>query len=352
MAAVHMARIPLPRVVGVALGILVVLAGTVAAAGSAHAALTKPAYDAGDRWVYVLQGSIGNLPGFNATANGTLQLGLNGIVQVDIVGVSPSGIRAETHASGFLNGTFGIGNNTTVAASGSFSSDTSELWEEQSYLPVASNSSTGYVVDVTFLIKVQMLLNLWLNATTTYSSLPPFELDVGQTASAPFMSQVEAATSFSAFGFGEHRTNRTTMDGTWTRHVLGRENVTVEAGTFDAYRLNESLGGFPGLAALAVTGANETAWYSNDVGNYVRRVVYANSTPLAEMRLKSYAYPVAPPGLSAVEIALLIAVPIAVVAVLVFLLLRRRKARHEAPKGSSGAGPVGELPPKHEGGKP
>lgn len=346
-------RIPFARIGVVLLGILVVLAGTLAVAGRGRAALSKPIYDAGDRWVYVLQGSVGGFPGLNASQSGTFQLGLNGIVEVDVVGVRASDVQAETHASGFLNGTFAIPGNTTVTASGSFSSDTTELWEGQDFLPVATNSSTGYVIDVTVVVRARVLVDLWVNATTTYVSLPSFDLDVGETGSASFTSQLDAATSFSSFGFGQRMENQTTISGTWTRHVLGVENVAVEAGTFSAYRLNESLGGFPGLAAsMPSSGANETAWFSNDVGNYVRRVAYVNGTPVAEMRLKSYTYPVAPPGLSLVDIVLLAGVPIAAIAAIVFLILRRRRARRPPTKASSGAGPVGELPPKKPGGSP
>ncbi len=335
---------------------LLSLATVVGAAVPARAALEKPTYDAGDRWVYILQGSLGELPGFNASQSNRFQLGLSGIVEVDVTGITPSGVQAETHASGFLNGTFAIpGNltgNTTLSATGSFSSETSELWEGQDYLPVASNSSTAYAIDVTVVITAHVLVNLWVNTTTAYASLPPFDLGVGGSASAPFTSQLDVATSFSAFGFGNRTENRTTVNGAWTRQVVGVGNVTVEAGTFSAYRLNESLGGFPGLAAIPAAGTNETAWFSNAVGNYVRRVAYVNGTPVAEMRLKSYTYPVAPPGLTIAETALIAVVPIVVVATVLLLMLRRRKARQEASKGSGGAGPVGELPPKNPGGEP
>jgi hypothetical protein len=337
------------------LGVLVALAGALAAAGAARASLEKPAYDAGNRWVYILQGSLGGLPGFNASVGG-FQLDLSGIAEVDIVGTTPLGVEAKTHASGFLNGTFAIPSNltgnATVTATGSFSSETSELWEGQDYLPVASNSSTAYAVDVTVVITARATVNLWVNATTAYASLPSFDLDVGDSASAAFTSQIEASSSFSSFGFGGHEANTTTVGGAWTRQVLGTENVTVEAGTFSAYRLNESLSAFPGLAAVPAGGANETAWFSNDVGNYVRRVAYVNGTPAAEMRLKSYTYPVAPGGPSLAEIILIGVALLGAVAATVLLVLRRGKARRESGKGSSGAGPVGELPPKGPEAKP
>ena len=349
----RLSPISLTRTGVLLLGILVVLAGTLAATRPARAALSKPAYETGDRWVYVLQGSLNGLPGLNASQLGIFQLGLTGIVQVDVVGAGPSGVQVETHASGFINGTFAINRSALIPASGTFSSNTSEVWEGQDYLPVSTKSSTAYVFDVKIVIPIPVRVDLWVNATTSYATLPSFDLGPGESASAPFTSQLEAATSFSAFGFGGHAGNRTTVNGTWARQVLGLENVTVEAGTFSAYRLNESLGGFPGIgAALPSIGANETAWFSNDAGNYVRRAAYLNGSPVAEMRLKSYAYPIAPPGLGAVEIALLVAGSIAAAAAILFVILRRRKARPVQAKGSSGAGPVGELPPKRPGGNP
>ena len=339
----------------VLLGLLCASAGILAASGPGHAALQKPLYTAGDRWVYVLQGSLGGLPGMNASQGGTFQLGLTGIVEVDVVGPASAlagGVRVETHASGFLNGTFAILGDTTIDVSGTFSAEGSEVWEGEEYMPVASNSSTGYVIDVTLLVTTRVTANLWVNATTTYGSLPPFNLSVGDSVSAPFTSEVTAATSFSFFGFGQHMENRTSVAGSWTRQVLRQENVTVEAGTFSTYRMNESLGGFPGLAAVApASGANETAWFSNDAGYYVKRVAYVNGSPVAEMRLKSYTYPASPSGLSLLDVVLITAVPIAVFALLLTLALRRRKARRSAAKGSSGAGPVGELPPREPGGK-
>ena len=332
------------------LGFLILAAATLATAPG-RAALAKPTYNAGDHWVYVLQSSLSGLPGLNASQGGAFKLSLTGIAQVDITGTDASGVHAETRASGFLNGTFGIFGNTSVTATGSFASDTKEVWEGQDYLPVTSNASTTYTVDVSAVISARVLLYLWANATTGYGSLPAFDLGVGDSASTSFTTQLEVATTFSAFGFGDHAENQTLGSGTWTRHVLGQENVTVEAGTFPSYRLNESLGGFPGLAAFS-GGANETAWYSNDVGNYVRRVAYANGTPVGEMRLKSYTYPVAPPGLPLTDIVLLSLAPIAAVILVVFFLLRRRKAQRDSGKGSSGAGPVGELPPKPPGAPP
>ena len=47
----------------------------------ADGALRKPTYAAGDKWVYVLSGSLPGFPGFN-TSQGTFHLGLVGFVYV------------------------------------------------------------------------------------------------------------------------------------------------------------------------------------------------------------------------------------------------------------------------------
>lgn len=357
MAAPRSIRIRPARAGAVVFALLIALAVLLASGQPARAALVKPAYGAGDRWVYVLQGSLAGLPGVNESQGGLFALDLTGIAEVDVTGPASSpagGVRVETHSSGFLNGTFQMPGSPTIHVSGTFSSDASEVWEGGSYLPVASNSSTGYEIDVTlFAISTKVSAKLWLNATTAYPTIPPFNLSVGDSASAPFTSAIQLASSFSSAFFSQHNETTGVAAGSWMRHVLDVENATVEAGTFSSYRLNESLGGFPGFAAVASVGsANETAWFSNDVGYYVRRVAYVNGTPAAEMRLKTYTYP-APTGISLLDTILLAAIPIAIVAVLLALVLLRRRRRTEGPaKTSSGAGPVGELPPKNPGGEP
>lgn len=350
------------------LAMLVAAAGVLAAAGGARAALERPTYTAGDRWLYVLQGSLNGFPGLNES-QGNVSLGLSGLVEVDILGPARAtvggaevpGVRAETHASGFLNGTFqirfngtsGLPGNGTVHASGTFSSDSVEVWEGQDYLPTLTNSSSSYVISATLGITISMTANVWVNATTAWTSTPKFNLSAGERASAPFTTDANVTTAFTFFTFSNRTQNRTSLSGTWDRQVLDSENVTVEAGTFPTYRMNESLGSVPGLGlALPSGNANETAWFSNDAGYYVKRDAYLNGTPIAEMRLKSYTYPAAPAGLSLLDLTLLAAIPIAAVALVAFVILRRRRRRADVPVTTGTAGPVGTLPPKPPEGRP
>src|SRR5437899_751921 len=118
------------------------------------------------------------------------------------------------------------------------------------------------------------------------------------------------------------RSRRQSRDG------LSRENAPVEAGPFSADKLNQTLGSFPGIPSGLSGGGNETAYFSNDVGFYVKRVAYENGTPGAEMRLRSYSYGAGPPtGISTTQILLFIVLPIAVVVLVAVLLWRPRKDR-------------------------
>src|SRR5438093_13166914 len=132
--------------------------------------------------------------------------------------------------------------------------------------------------------------------------------------------------------------NETNVSTMWRREVLARDNVTVERGTFAAYKLNQTLTNFPGIPMGLSGGGNETAYFSNDVGFYVKRTAYENGTPSAEMRLRSYSYGAGPAaGISATQVLLFIVLPIAVIALVVVLLWRRRKARiqgHASPPAS------------------
>src|SRR5256712_6140984 len=314
--------------------ILVVFA-IVSSLPPADGALRKPTYAAGDKWVYVLSGSLPGSPGFTAS-QGSFHLALVGFVCVNVIGcatvqannASVSAVRVDSRATGFLNGTFSVPGAGSGQTSGSFTTTSTEFWEGQGYLPIESLGTTSYHADVTFGITTPLVFDLRVNATTSYSSIPPFELDVGQNASAAFAAHVELNSTFTAFFRTMTSHNETDLSSTWHRDVLSRENVTVEAGTFSSYKLNQTLGSFPGIPSGLSGGGNETAYFSNDVGFYVKRVAYENGTPAAEMRLRSYSYGAGPPtGISATQILLFIVLPIAVVALVAILLWRRRKAR-------------------------
>lgn len=317
--------------------LFVMLTVALSVSGITGASLKKPTYAAGDQWVYVLEGSLNTFPGFKASL-GPFQFGLVGFVYVNVIGpatvlvgnTSIPSIRVDSRATGFLNGTFPVpGGGGTAQVQGSFSTSSTEFWENQAYLPIESQGTSSYHADVTYgFITTSLVADLRLNATTSVATIPPFELDVGQNATAGFTTHAELNSTFSVFGRTMSSQNETNLSSIWRRDVLSRENVTVEAGTFSAYKLNQTLASFPGIPTGLSGGGNETAYFSNDVGFYVKRVAYENGTPAAEMRLRSYSFGAGPPsGFSTTQILLIVAVPVAIVLLLALLLWRRRKAR-------------------------
>jgi hypothetical protein len=310
--------------------------------GSADAALSKPTYIAGDRWVYVLTSTLDSFPGLNASQAGTIHFDLVGQAEVDILGSSSvvSGgvtiptVAARTTTSGFLNGTFQLPGVGRAHVTGTFKSSASEDWEDRAYLVIRSNTTTTYTADVTFVITTQLVASLRANATTSVASIPPFDLDVGQSASASLQTHLVVNSTVTAAGRTQSSENRTDVSSLWRREVLSRESVSVEAGIFAAYKMNQTVGGFAGFVGLS-GGTNETAYFSNDTGNYVKRDAYANGTRVAEMRLTSYSFGARASSFGLID-WLLIVVAVAAGSLLVFAYWRRRKKRLPgAPSGGS-----------------
>jgi hypothetical protein len=329
-----------------ATGLLVVFLVVVAfqcIGGISEAALSKPSYTAGDRWVYVLDGSLDSFPGVNASQMGTVRFDLIGRVEVDVLGASTivsggstvSTVQVETSVVGFLNGTFEVPGFGKAEATGTFSSHASEFWEDGSYLPIQSNTTTSYVADITLGITVPLDATFRVKANTSATAIPPFDLDVGQNATAALQTHLVANSTVTFAGRTQETENRTDVPSLWRREVLSREPLTVEAGTFTVYRLNQTLGSFPGLGGSFSAGSNETAYFSNETGYYVKRDAYANGTRVAELRLKSYSYGARTSSFDLINWVLLVAAG-AIGFVLVLLYLKRRKGRiPEPPSGGS-----------------
>lgn len=324
------------------LALLVAFAAALAHVPPAGAALQRPAYEAGDRWVYELQGSLDGFPGINASDAGRFSARLVGQVEVTILGPDQAdvkgqrvpAVRVETRGSGFLNGTFAPPPDAfpgSVSVTGSFSTRGEELWEAQAFLPIASNTATTYVATASYLISVGFTARVESNASIAYASIPPFELDVGESTSAAYTMDLAVNTTVQVLGETVASENRTTVSAVWQRQVLAQADVAVGAGTFPAIVLNQSLLGVPGLTGLVPgPGANETASFSNDVRTYVQRDAYVNGTRLAEMTLKSYALGSRPQGLSLGDIALVAG--IAAVGLVLAAWAIRRRAK-PAPRG-------------------
>ena len=319
----------------------VAVVAALGASREASAALRKPVYAPGDHWVYLLDGSLSGLPGLNETQTGTFQFGLVGRVDVDVIGPSLRprdtgpmwALRVDTRTTGYLNGTFQFppgGPPGSAAVRGTFTASASEYWENASYFPIESHATSSYVADIMYGLTFSFRADLRVDATTTAGSIPPFELDVGDTGTVELSTLLATNSTITFAGQTQTRANETRVPSTWRREVVATEPVTVEAGRFSTYKLNQSLGGFPGLPALVAIG-NESAYFSNDAGYYAKRVAYENGTPVSEMRLKSYAYAAGPhpAGLDSVILFVLILVPVAVALLLALFYRKRRKERSE-----------------------
>jgi hypothetical protein len=323
-----------------------VLLTLLGSATTSRAALERPSYSPGDRWVYVVEGSMSGLPGMNDTGNGTFALDLAGRVavevagfeDVDVNGTPTRAVRVLTRTSAYLNGMFEIpGFPVPVAVTGTISANASELWEDRGYQTIASSGTSTTIADVSFVITTRFEVRIRTFANVSVVQVNPFPLDVNETATASVRTDLVVNSTFVALGNETTFEERTTVDSEWRRGVLALETVRVDAGDFPAYRLNQTLGGFPGIPVTAASSEDyEIAHFSNDVGFYVKRVAYTNGTPTTEMRLKSYTYAARAPAFPWLPISLLVAV--AVVAGIVLALWWRSRRRHDRVASRSDEG--------------
>ena len=322
------------------------------AAGASSARLDRPAYTVGDRWVYALVGSIDSFPGLNESGFGGLALTLSGRVEDEVVATdvpvdSLKAVEIATRATGFLNGTIPVpgGGGAVATVAGIFTSTATELREDRGNFPVRTSSSTSYAADVTYLISTRLEIRTVIDARTTVVQDSVFPLEVGQTATADLTTDLAANSTITALGQTFTMANATTISSTWQRHVLSVETVSTEAGTFATFKVNQSLGFLPGIGSfLPLANGNETAYYANEVGSYVKRVAYANGTAVAELRLRSYVYAAAgaPPPFP-VTTTVLVSAAVAAIAASAWLY-RRERRRAGALEGRDG-GPPASAPP-------
>src|SRR5256885_17098768 len=194
-----MHRLLLPRRAAWLLVSVLVVAVFNGMAACAGAALSKPSYAAGDHWVYVLDGSLDGFPNLDSSQAGAFHFDLVGRVEVNVLGPSSvlfgslpiSVVAVDTSASGFLNGTFAVPSVGTAQVTGTFTTRTSEIWEDRAYLPIRSNTTTSYLADVTLGFSTSLTATVRVDASASVAMIPPFELEVGQNASAALQTHLE-----------------------------------------------------------------------------------------------------------------------------------------------------------------
>ncbi len=267
------------------------------AVGQATASLDRPSYASGDRWVYVLEGSLDSLPGVNRsslllTLVGRVEVAVAGSAEVVSGGATARALQVTMRTSGFLNGTFRLPRGTSpapVVLSGSLTSEASELWEDQGFFPVEARGASVYAADLSYIFTTPFRVATTFNATTSVVQGAPFPLEVGQATSATLRTTLDFNATVTALRQTERAQNRTSATVAWKRTVVSLDPVAVDAGTFTAYRLDQGPSSLLDIVGVPSPAAgNETSYFSNEVGYYVKRDVYVNGTRIAEMRLKSY----------------------------------------------------------------
>jgi hypothetical protein len=315
---------------------------------SAQGALERPTYAPGDRWTYVLTSEVDVAP-FLGNETGQASLELAARLDLDVVGAGTvvrggrtlSTVVVATSLSGFLNGTAVFeqdGFPASVTMTGTVAVNATEAWETDGYWPVASSGQFAYDFEVTFLVTVAFAVDATFNVTASVAHDRTYPLDVGDVATASVETETELTVTVEAFGLPP-TTNASSLaaQGTVRREVVAVEEVTVDAGTFEAYRFAQDVVPVGGLGVPGLLLAtNETAFFAPAVGNYVRRDLYANGTQVGEMRLKSFRYG---EGLAAVLPWLVGGGGAAVVGVAAWWTWRRRRRRTPPDGPPGGAGP-------------
>lgn len=235
-----------------------------------------------------------------------------------------------------------------ASLSGGFTANASELWEDRGYLPVEYHGTSTYQADISYILTTSFELATRFNAITSVTQGPSFPLDVGQVSSATLRTDLNLSATATVGTRRVTTENQTAESSTWRRTVVSLEAVRVEAGTFEAYRVDQGPASLLDIVgAPTPAGGNETSYFSNDVGYYVKRVIYLNGTQIAEMRLKSYSRGVTGgaslplPAIAAVAGAGAVGAPVVAWA----LLRRKRSPLPQAPE----APPDGDRPEARRG---
>jgi len=297
--------------------------------------MVRPTYAIGNRWVYTLSGSLDTFPGFNGSSFGGFAFDLTGRLEIEVRGFVAGAVRVDSLARGYLNGSFTLPpqlGGGTASVTGTFTSDGTELWENRSYIAIESNATTTYSADITYFLTSHLDALIRTDANMTVGPNTMFPLDVGNASTVDVSTTLTTNSTFTFLGNTTTAENTTTVFTSLRREVVGLETVRVEAGTFSSYKLNQTLGSFPGLvSAGGFAQGNETAYFSNDVGYYTKRVAYANGTPVAEATLKSYSYGASGPSSFPFPILILLIVAVASTILFIVWYTRRKKRPTSVP---------------------
>jgi hypothetical protein len=298
---------------GSRIGALVFSAVCLAISASPSAS-AEEAFVAGDSWLY----------DYTSDYDGAVMTGTMNLYYVDLTTKSVSGYEYEVYefrGEGYFTWS---GSMYGYPVSG-----TSSMLEHL-YLDVSSQSTIidDYNLSDSLMVSYigePIYIEGWTHNITTYTppggvGTRPSMLSEGESW---MISYTERCEEQSYDGYAIYSSSCTFTE-VCTYTVLDWVSVTVPAGTFDCWVIQES-----------AAGSIYTRWYSEEVGNDVKIVSDSNSRENVSMTLRSYSYT---PTSGPVDSSLLyvgIGVAVAVVPVIVVVLLLMRSKR----------GPATAMPP-------
>lgn len=323
--------------------------------GFSSADMGRPVYSSGDRWEYVTEYFLKNFTGdgllptkMEVNISGTTLLEVKGLETLPIQGKIVEVVRVRMESSGTTKGNFtmvGPTGNVSGNIAGSFKSHGEDLWEAESYESIQSNLTAHYEYTMTMVdISITYIMSMSINTTNNIVQDDfNYPLGVGNEGLVKIESAVNATIIYEYLGMTTTSTAKVEINTTTNFKCLRTEQVIAEAGTFDSYIVeagimnvatsNQTL--VSTLDLISSYRSYELIYYSEKVGNYVKRETYnKDDEKIGEMRLKSYSYRHGEAGLYLFGIHLFLWIPIwiaivAGIAAWFMLLMRKRKPAKE-----------------------
>ena len=287
----------------------------VASAGIAE----SDVYESGDEWVYDMSMTMESM-----ILTGTITYSSEGKGSASVAGYSYDTYEIESDGLLTISGTL-----DGYTITGTASMIGTESVDQKSLYLIKDDANLS--MSITFIVyPFPATIHLWRHGVSTYS--PPG--GVGETPEDPEEGESWTKTytvhsEIMDYRDGEITTESSSISETRTYTYMGKQSVSVPAGTFECEVIQVDDGD-------SIT----TYWVTYNVGREVKSEYEAGFSQSGTALLKSYSYDPSPSGGISTTTALAISgvVIAVVVAVVVILLLIKRKSRTQEP-------PLGTDPP-------
>ena len=263
-------------------------------------------YKIGDRWVYAISLDMDEM---NMT--GTVTYSVDAITTESVAGVTYDTYTIVGDGAMDITGAV---ENVALTGTATISETGSIDVERLDTIVSDMNMSMSLTMEV---FSESMTVTMWEREITTYS--PPG--GVGEEPQDPeegdtWILTYTAHHEFIAYDGDAITTDSDSSTETRTYLYIGRETITVPAGTFDCEVVQVDDGE-----------DIETTWYSDEVGTQVKSVVEYDSSSSGTKVLTAYTFTPKEPGADGATIYVIlgVAAAVVVVAAVVALVLLRRK---------------------------